>query len=34
MDPISLATAITTLLAPFIKKVGDNALDKLAQTGA
>lgn len=31
MDPISLATAITTLLAPFIKKVGDKALDKLAQ---
>lgn len=30
MDPISLATAVTTLLAPFIKMVGDKALDKLA----
>ena len=31
MDPILLATAITTLLTPFIKKIGDKALDKLAQ---
>lgn len=30
MDPITLATAATTLLAPFIKKAGAAALDKLA----
>jgi len=31
MDPIILATTLTALLAPFIKKAGDVALDKLAQ---
>jgi TIR domain-containing protein len=31
MDPITLATAATSLLAPFIKKVGEKALDKLAE---
>lgn len=30
MDPITLATAVTTLLAPYIKKAGEKALDKLA----
>src|SRR5690242_1098295 len=31
MDPITLATAATSLLAPFIKKAGAVALDKLAE---
>jgi hypothetical protein len=31
MDPITLATAATSLLAPFIKKAGAAALDKLAE---
>ena len=31
MDPITLATAATTLLAPFIKKAGTAVLDKLAE---
>jgi hypothetical protein len=31
MDPITLATAATTLLAPFIKKAGAAALDQLAE---
>jgi len=31
MDPITLATAATSLLAPFIKKAGEKALDKLAE---
>jgi len=31
MDPITLATTATTLLAPFIKKAGTAALDKLAE---
>jgi hypothetical protein len=31
MDPIMLATAATSLLAPFIKKAGAAALDKLAE---
>ena len=31
MDPITLATTATTLLAPFIKKAGAAALDKLAE---
>ena len=32
MDPIMLATAATSLLAPFIKKAGAAALDKLAES--
>jgi hypothetical protein len=32
MDPITLATAATSLLAPFLKKAGAAALDKLAET--
>lgn len=31
MDPVSLATAATSLLAPFIKKAGAAAIDKLAE---
>ena len=31
MDPITLATAATALLSPFIKKVGEKALDKIAE---
>jgi len=31
MDPITLATTATTLLAPFIKKAGTAVLDKLAE---
>ena len=31
MEPIALATAATSLLAPFIKKAGAAALDKLAE---
>jgi hypothetical protein len=31
MDPITLATAATSLLAPFIKKAGAAAMDKLAE---
>jgi len=31
MDPITLATAATSLLAPFIKKAGTAALDKMAE---
>jgi len=31
MDPITLATAATSLLAPFIKKAGAAALDKIAE---
>ena len=31
MDPITLAAAATSLLAPFIKKAGTVALDKLAE---
>src|SRR5215510_14965955 len=31
MDPITLATAATSLLAPFIKKAGTAALDRLAE---
>jgi hypothetical protein len=31
MDPITLATAATSLLAPFLKKAGTAALDKLAE---
>lgn len=31
MDPITLATAAASLLAPYIKKAGDMALDKLAE---
>jgi hypothetical protein len=31
MDPVTLATAATSLLAPFIKKAGAAALDKLAE---
>jgi len=31
MDPITLATAATSLLAPFIKKAGAVALDKIAE---
>jgi hypothetical protein len=32
MDPITLATAATSLLAPFIKKAGAAAMGKLAET--
>jgi hypothetical protein len=32
MDPITLATAATSLLAPFLKKAGAAAMDKLAET--
>jgi hypothetical protein len=31
MDPVTLAAAVTSLLAPFIKKVGEKAMDKLAE---
>ena len=31
MDPITLATAATSLLAPFIKKAGAAAMDKIAE---
>lgn len=31
MDPVTLATAATSLLAPFIKKAGAAALDKIAE---
>jgi len=31
MDPITLATAATSLLAPYIKKAGSAALDKIAE---
>ena len=31
MDPITLATAATSLLAPYIKKAGTAALDKIAE---
>ncbi len=31
MDPITLAAAATALLAPFIKKAGEKALDKIAE---
>jgi len=31
MEPVMLATTIASLLAPFIKKVGEKALDKLAE---
>jgi hypothetical protein len=31
MDPITLATAATTLLAPFIKKAGTAAMDRIAE---
>ena len=31
MDPLTLATAATSLLAPFIKKAGAAALDKIAE---
>ena len=31
MDPITLATAATTLLAPFLSKVADKAMDKIAE---
>jgi hypothetical protein len=31
MDPVTLATAATTLLAPFISKVGEKTLDKIAE---
>ena len=31
MDPITLATAATSLLAPFLSKVGEKALDKVAE---
>jgi TIR domain len=31
MDPITLATAATSLLAPFIKKAGGAAMDKIAE---
>ena len=31
MDPITLATAATALLAPFIKKAGGVAMDKIAE---
>lgn len=30
MDPITLATAATTLLAPYISKVGEKVMDKIA----
>jgi hypothetical protein len=31
MDPVTLAATATSLLAPFLKKVGEAALDKLAE---
>jgi hypothetical protein len=31
MDPITLATAATTLLAPYISKVGEKVMDKIAE---
>ena len=31
MDPITLAAAATSLLAPYIKKAGEKALDKIAE---
>ena len=31
MDPITLATAATTLLAPFISKVGEKVLEKIGE---
>jgi len=31
MDPITLATAATSLLAPYIKKAGAAAMDKIAE---
>jgi len=31
MDPVTLAAAVTSLLAPIIKKVGEKAMDKLAE---
>lgn len=31
MDPITLATAATSLLAPYLKKAGEKALDKIAE---
>ena len=31
VDPVALAAAVTSLLAPFIKEVGEKAMDKLAE---
>lgn len=31
MDPLTLATAVTSLLAPYLKKAGEKALDKIAE---
>lgn len=31
MDPITLATAATTLLVPFLSKVGEKAMDRIAE---
>jgi uncharacterized protein (DUF2267 family) len=31
MDPVTLATAVTTLLTPFISKISEKAIDKIAE---
>jgi hypothetical protein len=31
MDPVTLATAVTTLLAPYIAKMGEKAMEKIGE---